>query len=807
MMIECILSLILGLVIIMYYDFPGLFAYLWAFLCLGTYAYFNHTAPLWVIVFSSVLLLFLLLQHVALLRYHMISRWLYALIRRHHKAPSKTEQIALSLGDPWCEASIFNGLWSKRDLEALTIGALNQEEQDFLSNETEQLCGLLDDWKIIHQTDIPKVIWDYLKANGFMGLMIDKSFGGKGFSHRLHAACVLKVATKSMTVAITMMVPNSLGPAELLTQYGTEKQRKKYLPDLASGACLPCFGLTEPEAGSDATSIKASGIVTTRSIHGKKVKGFLINFTKRYITLAPVADLIALAFHAKDPDHLLSDVTDLGITLILLPTDQKGVSHGKRHWPTALPFMNGTLLGKDVFVPLDAVIGGESAIGEGWRMLLSCLAVGRSISLPALSSATAQLSFLSTHAYVLMRHQFHHPLADFEGIQSSLLNISALTYLIESMRCVSLEAAEQGLKAPVSSAIVKYHSTEMARTVLKEAMDLHGGRALMSGPHNYLFPYYLASPIGITVEGANALTRHLMIFGQGCMIDHPYLKDMMQALSEPDTKVGGKQFNHLIRLWLAKMTTVEVRAYWAGLTAGYGLVVYGKEAELIRGLRRLSTAYAFSVEMALLFEQGKIKRKEKLSGYLADALGYLYAAHSSMVYHRSHGADADEYLLMDYAVKYSFDRATHALYCFWDCMPQALSKLVRFFLFPYGRPYVLNRVTGKNRLLNYLLKPSKLRDRFIDQGAYNTREELKSLFKGFDQYEAIKPDLIRLNQWLSVHAAHQILPVESQLEAAFNDNLFTQAQYSALKAFIALQSEAIAVDVFDRDLDQVVDRT
>lgn len=806
MILCCVLLMILGISVLSYYDRRADWSFAWLVLCLiGAVVLapdlWGHVA---FYVLSALVGLFGLLYYVRPLRLACVTGPIYRAVVRHHKPLSKTESEALQLGDTWAEASLFNGLWSPKEVDAIRMRVLSSKEKDFLAKETEDLCALLDDWQITHQSDLPQSVWRFMKEKGFMGLMIDPKYGGRGFSQAAHAACVLKVATKSMTTAITMMVPNSLGPAELLMAYGTVAQKKKYLPGLASGKILPCFGLTEPEAGSDASALRSYGIAMVKTIKGKPVKGFSLTFAKRYITLAPVADLIALAFHAEDPDCVLGKKKALGITLVLLPSDHPGLKRAGRHQPTKLPFMNGTLEGQDLFVPMDSIIGGIASVGQGWSMLVSCLAVGRSISLPALSAASSQVAYLTTTAYALMRHQFKHPLADFEGIQAPLLKIGTLTYLIESLRCVTLAAADEGVKAPVASAIAKYHTTEMARQVIQAAMDIHGGRALMDGPSNYLLPLFYAAPIGITVEGANALTRHLIIFGQGSMIDHPYLKDMVAALSDPQKERAVGRLDRLMLAWLGQIACVKTKAYWAGWTGGYGLSVSGPDRALHRAMRRLSTAYAFSAQMALLFERGKIKRKEKMSGYLADALGYLYAAHCAMVYHKTQGADEEEAVLMSYAVQFALDRVTHALYAFWDCMPVMLGRPIRFMLFPWGRPYAFARVKGGRDVLRGMLSPNVLRTRFMGLGAYAGRDDLASLFEGFARYQQLAEPLKAFHRWVSDHPDCQHRSTRVQLDLAFKDNLFSQAVYKDLKHFIQLQQEAMGVDVFDKTLHKMI---
>ncbi|HSX19497.1 MAG TPA: acyl-CoA dehydrogenase, partial [Gammaproteobacteria bacterium] len=457
---------------------------------------------------------------------------------------SATEREAIDAGDTWHEADLFQGRPNWQELLALPKPTLTKAEQDFLDNQVEKFCSMIDDWQITqHDLDLPEPAWNYLKTAGFFGLHIPPEFGGLGFSALASSTVVQKVATKSSTAAVIVMVPNSLGPAELLLNYGTEQQKQQYLHKLAKGVEVPCFGLTSPVAGSDAGAIVDEGIVSYGEFNGQKVLGLRLNWNKRYITLAPIATVIGLAVKVKDPDHLLGKYAELGITVVLMPTDLPGIEIGKRHFPLNQPFMNGPTRGKDVFVPLDFVIGGAERIGHGWQMLVECLAAGRGISLPAVSTATGKHCFTTCGAYAKLRQQFGLSIGKFEGVAAALARIGGQAYMLEATRVLTLGAIDAKARPSVVTAICKYHMTEMARKVINDAMDIHGGKGVMLGPRNYLGRVYEALPISITVEGANILTRCLIIFGQGAIRCHPYIfKEMLAAMNE-DKHAGLQEFD------------------------------------------------------------------------------------------------------------------------------------------------------------------------------------------------------------------------------------------------------------------------
>ncbi|MGZ5063875.1 MAG: acyl-CoA dehydrogenase, partial [Usitatibacter sp.] len=465
------------------------------------------------------------------LRRMLVTRPIFGIYKKILPQISQTEQEALDAGSIWWDADLFTGKPDWEKLLAYPEPKLSAEERAFIDGPVEELCGMLNEWDITHnRMDLPPEAWKFIREKGFLGIIIPKSFGGLGFSAYAHSEIVTKISTRSGTAAVTVMVPNSLGPAELLIHYGTDEQKNHYLPRLAKGLEIPCFALTNPEAGSDAGAIPDFGIVCKGTHEGREVVGVRLTWDKRYITLGPVATILGLAFKLFDPEKLIGDKEDVGITLALIPTSHKGVNIGRRHIPLSGAFMNGPNSGTDVFIPMSWIIGGEKQVGNGWRMLVECLAAGRSISLPSMSMAAGKLSTRATGAYARIRSQFKTPIGKFEGVEEPLARIGGNTYLMDATRKLTMAALDMGEKPSVISAICKYHMTERMRSILNDAMDIHGGKGIMMGPNNYLGGAYINIPIAITVEGANILTRSMIIFGQGAIRCHPFvLKEIASA--------------------------------------------------------------------------------------------------------------------------------------------------------------------------------------------------------------------------------------------------------------------------------------
>ncbi len=722
------------------------------------------------------------------------------------KAPklSATELEAMTIGDPWWEADILSGTPDWLKLKNLRLTRLTPEEQAFLDNETEVLAGMLDDWQIVHEDkNLPGPVWDYICEAGFWGLVLPKEWGGKGFSAALHSAVIMKIATKSLTAAITVMVPNSLGPGELLLQYGTEAQKKHYLPRLERGEEVPCFALTAPNAGSDASSMPDFGVVCQQTVNGKDVIGMRLNFNKRYITLAPIATLIALAFKLYDPDHLLGETEDLGITLCLIERTTPGLIIGNRHIPLDQAFMNGTIEGYELFVPLDAVIGGQAHIGKGWSMLVECLAVGRSVSLPAISTACAALAFVTTGAYSALREQFHLPIKEFEGVQAIMAEMAGFTYIVDACRLLTLTANDNGLKPAVASAIAKYHMTEFARKIVNHAMDIHGGRGIMMGPSNYLGRAYQAIPICITVEGANILTRNLIIFGQGVMLDHPYLKPLTESFTL-EGAAAGKQFSKALRGLLGRVCKLTLMRVWLGITRG--LFLDTPDTRLTWQYRKtslLSNRFALLTDLALMLHGGKLKRKERLSARLGDAMSYLYMASAVLKYYQNVFEPESEEPIAKWAVQYCLHQAYNALEEFIRNFAKGPFRfLLKGLILPCKGKYQRPNDHEDQKLATLFTRPSSLRDRLkaYCHGPGQDQHGMMSVEPAYLLLQKVLPSLERIKEKVKKGEIEKHLSFAAQVEQANAMGLFSHNEWQDLLDFQILREEAIQVDAFTPDL-------
>ncbi|MDE0723409.1 MAG: acyl-CoA dehydrogenase [Alphaproteobacteria bacterium] len=580
-------------------------------------------------VYVSAVLIFGLVP----LRRYLISSFIMNIAAKILPKISETEDTALKAGTTWFEGEFFSGKPDWKKVKNFKPKKLTKSEKDFLGNQVEKLCAMIDNDEIHCNRELSDKVWSYIKKEKFLGMIIPKKYGGLGFGGIGHSEVVTKISSRSLPTAVMVMVPNSLGPAELLMHYGTKKQKDYYLPRLAVGEEIPCFALTEPHAGSDAANGRSFGTVVKKKIKGKEVVGINLTFDKRYITLAPIATVIGLAFRLYDPKGILGDKEDIGITCALLPRETKGLNVGNRHDPMGVPFPNGTVQGKDVFIELDRIIGGEEYAGQGWRMLMECLAVGRSISLPSLSVGGAELSVRAATAYAQVREQFGVPIAAFEGVQERLVRCAAMTYSMDAMRVLTCGGIDAGEKPSVMSAISKNYLTEGMRTCVNDGMDIMAGSAICQGKANIFGRAYQSIPIGITVEGANILTRSMIVFGQGAIRCHPYLQAETESIQNGDLKAFDKAiFGHLNHFM-----SNTIRAFILGLTGGYGAPVSGDalEKRYYRKLTRLSLSFASLSDYALLTLGGKFKFKESLSGRFSDALGHLSLAMAAL--HRYHG--------------------------------------------------------------------------------------------------------------------------------------------------------------------------
>ncbi|RZI79728.1 MAG: acyl-CoA dehydrogenase [Rubrivivax sp.] len=603
---------------------------------------------------------------------------------------SQTEREAIDAGTVWWDGQLFSGQPNWNTLLDYPAPKLTEEEQAFIDGPTNELCALVSDWQIGQDLDLPPAAWAHIKEHGFFALIIPKEYGGKGFSAYAHSQVAMKLATRSGDLASTVMVPNSLGPAELLLHYGTDEQRNHYLPRLARGDEIPCFALTGPLAGSDAGAMPDTGIICKGDWQGEQVLGLRLNWEKRYITLGPVATLLGLAFKAYDPEHLLGDREELGISLALIPTDTPGVDIGKRHLPLGAAFMNGPNSGKDVFIPLSYLIGGQEMLGKGWMMLMNCLSVGRSISLPAVGTGAAKYTSLVTGQYARVREQFNVPLAAFEGIQESLARIGGNAWLMDSARLLTAKAVDLGEKPSVLSAILKYHLTERGRECIQHAMDVHGGKGIIMGPNNYLGRNWQGAPIFITVEGANILSRNLMIFGQGAIRCHPFVLKEMALAGREDRDQALKEFDALLLKHIGFAVGNAASTLVLGLGLGRFERVPGDALSqgYFRALNRQAAAFALLADLSMMLLGGALKRRERLSARLGDVLSYLYLASAALK--RYHDQGSPEYLqpLLRWAMEESLGKAEHALDSLLDNFPNRfVGCALRVLVFPFGRQH------------------------------------------------------------------------------------------------------------------------
>jgi acyl-CoA dehydrogenase len=635
---------------------------------------------------------------------------------------SDTEREALEAGDVWWDADLFTGNpdWSK--LLATAPATLTNEEKAFLSGPVDELCKMFDEWKINWEWhDLPHEAWDFIKRKKFFGMIIPKEFGGLGFSPYAHSEVVRKLSSRSLTAAVTVMVPNSLGPGELLMRFGTAEQQQRWLPRLAEGVDIPCFGLTSPKAGSDAASMIDTGIICKGNFEGRETLGLRLNWHKRYITLGPVATLLGLAFKAYDPDHLVGSQEDLGITVALIPTHLPGVSIGHRHLPAMQMFQNGPNWGRDVFIPLDYIIGGQERLGQGWKMLMTALAAGRGISLPSLSAAGAAYAARTTGAYARIREQFGISISKFEGIKEPLARIAATAYLLDAARRLTCAALNQGHHPAVISGIMKLHATERMRIAIDDAMDIHGGKAVIDGPQNYLGNLYRSVPVGITVEGANILTRNLIVFGQGAIRAHPYLLDEMNALGESDRGKGLDAFDKAFWKHVGHSFMTMFRAWGRSWTFGLFAPApdAGEATGFYRQLSRYSSAFALCADMALLTLGGALKRKEMLSARFGDILSELYLLTAALKRWQDEGRQKEDFAALEWCMATGFKTIENRFAEILANLPNRfVAVILKFLIQPLGA-----RVLGPpdrviHQCAQLVLEPSAARDRLTPDLAF-----------------------------------------------------------------------------------------
>jgi acyl-CoA dehydrogenase len=655
----------------------------------------------------------------------LISDRIYSWYRKALPRMSATEQEALDAGTVWWDAEIFSGRPRWKRLLKVPAPQLSDREQEFLDGPVDELCRMLDDWEICDKhRKLPDNIWDFIREHRMLGMIIPEQYGGLEFSAQANSAVVMKLASRNLTTAITVMVPNSLGPGELLMHYGSEAQKDHYLPRLARGEEIPCFALTSPSAGSDAAAMEDVGIVCKGEHQGREVLGLSLTWNKRYITLAPVATVLGLAFKVRDPDGLLGDQEELGITCALIPTSTPGVQIGNRHMPVGAVFQNGPTQGEDVFIPLDWIIGGQERIGQGWRMLMQSLAAGRAVSLPALGTAGGKMAALMSGEYARIRRQFNIPIGYFEGIEEPLARIGGRTYRMDSARMLTLVALDQGERPGVLSAILKYQLTEGNRHCINDAMDIHGGKGIVTGPANYLAHAYQALPISITVEGANILTRTLIIFGQGAIRAHPWLLKEMQAASDPRPGAR-KDFDRALFSHVGHIISRMVRSTILGLTRGFSTKspVRGPTARYFRQMTRMCAAFSFTSDLVLVLLGGKFKFKEKLSGRLADALIHLYLGSAVLKRYEDDGRPEEDLPLVQWAMDDSLYTIQESLRGVLDNFPiPGFGGLVKWIIFPLGSPYSQPSDRLGKAIASLLLTENESRDR-LTSGVYISDED------------------------------------------------------------------------------------
>jgi acyl-CoA dehydrogenase len=651
------------------------------------------------------------------LRRALISDALLGVVRKVMPAMSDTEREAIEAGTVWWDGDLFSGRPDWRKLLSLPAPSLTVEEQRFLDNEVETLCGMVSDWETTNvYKDLPPRVWQYIKDKGFLGMIIPREYGGLGFSAYAHSQVITKLSTRSGSVAVSVLVPNSLGPGELLLHYGTDEQKRHYLPRLAKGLEIPCFALTNPSAGSDAASIPDYGIVCWGEHGGKRVLGLRVTWDKRYITLGPIATLLGLAFRAYDPDKLAGDREDLGITCALIPTSHPGVRIGRRHMPLNAVFQNGPNSGDDVFIPMEWVIGGQPMLGRGWRMLMECLAAGRGISLPSSNTGMAKLAVRTTGGYARVRTQFKTAIGRFEGIEEALARMGGNLYTMDATRVLTAAAVDLGEKPAVLSGIAKYHITERNRQVINDAMDIAGGKGICMGPSNFLGAAYMQMPVSITVEGANILTRSLIIFGQGAIRCHPYVLAEMAAAKEPDPAKASVAFDAALWGHIGFAASNVVRTLVMGLTGSHFVKVPDGVAPEMRRyyqqLTRFSAALAFLADVSMGTLGGALKRKEKLSARLGDVLSSLYLCSATLARFEREGRQAADAPLAHWAIWDAMFKAQNAFEGVISNFPRPLvSSFVQAMVFPLGRPYVVPSDQLGHEVARLLIEPSATRDR------------------------------------------------------------------------------------------------
>lgn len=792
---QALFTLFAGLLLCLFFGYKGLPLMAYAGLTLVLLVFLK--APLWLfaLIFSIFLIFF-----IKDLRAFLVSKPIMQLVQGLIPRISPTERTALEAGALWIDKDLFSGNPNFQKLMSESYPQLSKQEQAFLEGPVEELCRLCDNFDILQKKRIPNEIWDFIKKEKFLGMIIPKKYGGLEFSALAHSAVIQKLNSRSTTLAVTVMVPNSLGPAELLMHYGTEQQKDYYLPQLADGKeMLPCFALTEPEAGSDASSIQSSGVVFKGDDGQICIR---LNWDKRWITLAAISKVLGLAVRLKDPDHLLGDKEDIGITCVLVPSNAKGVVLDRRHDPIGVAFYNCPTQGHDVVIPVDNIIGGRKRAGQGWTMLMECLGVGRGISLPSLSMGSSKLVARVVSSHAVIRKQFGCSIGQFEGIQEVLAQIAGKTYLMDAMRTYTLGALDSGFKPHIITAIAKYHATELGRDIINDGMDIMAGMGISQGRRNLIAPIYISTPIGITVEGANILTRTLMIFGQGAMRAHPYVFEEIKALENNDLKAFDRAF------WghIGHVFENACRAKLLNLTRGWLSKPYGDfhTKRYFRKLAWTSATFAFMADIVMALFGGGLKKREMLTGRFADILSQMYMLTAVLRRYEAEGRKETDLPFVHYAAKYCLNQIQEAFEGIFSnidikgvgwLFKLHLSLWFKFNNMGEGKDDVLVRQAAKA-----LLKGDAARDH-LTEGIYlpqDHREQLNRLERAFKvilQLEAVEHKIKKAIRAKQLPKAK----IRFVMDEALEKKIITAKEHKALKESVELRLDAIAVDSFTQE--------
>jgi acyl-CoA dehydrogenase len=767
---------------------------------LFAYSIFGSGHFLW-LVFLWLLFGVMVVANMRDFRREKITRPALNFYRTMLPSMSDTERDALEAGNVWWDGELFSGMPDWDRLMSFPAPKLSDEEQAFLDGPCEELCRMLDDWDISHERgDMPPEVWRFIKDHKFFAMIIPKQYGGLEFSAYANAMVITKLASRSTTASSTVGVPNSLGPAELLLHYGTEEQKKRYLPGLAAAQEIPCFALTSPQAGSDAAAIIDSGVVCKGEWEGEEIVGIRLNWDKRYITLAPIATVLGLAFKLYDPERLIGDLDEYGITAALVPTATPGVEVGRRHLPLSTPFQNGPTSGKDVFVPLDYIIGGPEMAGKGWKMLVELLSVGRAITLPSTAAGGGQAAAYATGAYAQLRKQFNLPVAKFEGVGEALARIAGHTYIMNAALAVTSGAIDQGEKPAVPAAILKYHCTELGRKVANDAMDVHGGKGIMMGPKNYLGRSYMATPIAITVEGANILTRSLIIFGQGAIRCHPFVLRELHAAQDENRERGLLEFDDALFAHVGYAISNLARAFFLALThAKFSRVPLNTPTRrYYQNINRYSAAFALASDFAMLTLGGKLKQRELLSARLGDVLSSMYLASTVLKHFENQGRPASDLPLVEWSVRTLMYRAQEQLHSFLRNFPnRPVAFFLRCFIFPRGRTYSSPSDELASKIVDSITRTGEVRNR-LSQQAYTTVEPGNPVGL-LEEALALSEELAPLEKRLWQAQREGLIAAEylgHQIEQAADAEVISKEEAARLRSYHAKLSSLMAVDDF-----------